>query len=87
MIETPNKILTRTILHAKPHDYRIIMPTLIMSYVWNFGGYIADFFPPYDRECPSLRKGVWLGLGKMVPGRAGGGGGTKIWEIQILPEL
>lgn len=73
MIETPNKILTRTILHAKPHDYRIIMPTLIMSYVWNLGGYIADFFPPYDRECPSLiKEGGMVGSRESGAGKVGG---------------
>ena len=32
---------------------------------------------------PSLRKRVWLGLGKVGPG----GEGRKIGEIRILPEL
>ena len=45
----------------------------------------ANLFPPYDQGYLSLRKGVWLGLGKV--GSGSGGEGTKIWEIEILPEL
>ena len=72
MKETPDKILTQTIfiLHAKPHDYRIIMPTLIMTVIsMEFWGSHCRLLSPLH---PSLRKGVWLGLEKV--GRGGGGG-------------
>ena len=36
---------------------------------------------------PLLKEGGMVGSREDGAGKGGGGGGTKIWEIQILPEL
>ena len=53
MIETPNKILIRTILHAKPHNYRIIMPTLILCHKYGILGVtLQTSFPLMTENAP-----------------------------------